>query len=153
MLAAARRWVEAVTRGPLDTRLGTFTIWGRRSVVPRDYDEWPEGCEGAELGDRHHFEDDANARADQMLRDELGPQYAVLARQGFLDVPSTLFHNTYYRLRLRRPIEVFKNGRRQPWRLCIVSMERVPPADEFLMKLLWLRANEEYVLTTANRVR
>ena len=88
-----------------------------------------------------------------MLRDELGPNYNLLSSQGYLDVPSTLFRNTTYRVRLRRPIEVFKNGRRQPWRLCIVSMERVPPADELLMKMLWLRANEEYVLTTANRVR
>ena len=153
MLAAVGRWIESVARGPLDTRLGTFPVWGRRSYVPRDYDELPEGCDGVELGDRHTFEGEANARADRMLRDELGPDYGVLTRQGYLDVPSTLFRNTNYRLRLRRPIEVFKNGRRQPWRLCIVSMERVPPADEFLMKMLWLRANEEYVLTTANRVR
>ena len=153
MLAVARRWLEGVARGPLDSRWGSFPIWGRRSVVPRGYDQWPDGCDGDDSGDRHHFEDEANARADQMLRDELGPQYTVLTRQGFIDVPSTLFRNTNYRLRLRRPIEVFKNGRRQPWRLCIVSMERVPPADELLMKLLWLQANEEYVLTTANRVR
>jgi hypothetical protein len=153
VLAAVGRWLGGALRGPIDTRLGTFPIWGRRSHVPRDYDEFPEGCDGAELGDRHHFEDEANARADKMLRDELGPQYGLLVRQGYLDVPSTLFRNTNYRLRLRRPIEVFKNGRRQPWRLCIVSMERVPPADELLMKMLWLRANEEYVLTTANRVR
>lgn len=153
MVAAVGRWLESILRGPLETHWGRFPVWGRRSHVPRDCDELPEGCEGVELGDHHRFEDEANARADRMLRDELGSQYAVLASQGYLDVPSTLFRNTSYRLRLRRPIEVHKNGRRQPWRLCIVSMERVPPADEFLMKMLWLRANEEYVLTTANRVR
>jgi hypothetical protein len=153
VFAAIGRWLHGLTHGSFDNRLGGLAIWSRRSHVPRDYDEFPEGCDGVELGDRHHFEDEANARADKMLRDELGPDYALLMRQGFLDVPSTLFRNTNYRLRLRRPIEVFKNGRRQPWRLCIVSMERVPPADEFLMKMLWLRANEEYVLTTANRVR
>src|SRR5579883_2773378 len=123
MLAAARRLFEAIA-GPFDGRAESRQwIWGRRSVVPRDYDEWPEGC-GVELGDRHHFEDEANARADQMLRDELGPQYELLTHQGFVDVPSTLFRNTSYRLRMRRPIEVYKNGRRQPWRLCVVSMER-----------------------------
>jgi hypothetical protein len=153
MLAAVSRWIESVARGPLDARWGTLAIWRRRENTARDYEELPEGCDGVELGDRHHFEDEANARADQMLRDELGPEYGLLMRQGYLDVPSTLFRNTNYRLRLRRPIEVFKNGRRQPWRLCIVSMERVPPADEFLMKMLWLRSSEEYVLTTANRVR
>ena len=96
---------------------------------------------------------EATARADQMLRDELGPEYGRLMAQGYLDVPSTLFRNTTYRLRLRRPIEVFKGGRRQAWRLCVTPVERVPAADELLMKLVWLRANEEYVLTTANRVR
>ena len=120
--------------------------------IARGYDEWL-GCADVNLGEVHPVDDEANRRADRMLRDELGPQYGALIRQGYLDVPSTLFRNTAYRLRLRRPIEVFKNGRRQPWRLCVVSIERIPPADELLMKYLWLRANEEYVLTTANRVR
>lgn len=119
---------------------------------PSGYEPWPE-CGNGVPREIVPVADEANRRADQMLRDELGPQYTLLTRQGYLDLPSTLFRNTNYRLRMRRPIEVYKNGRRQPWRLCIVSIERVPPADELLMKYLWLRANEEYVLTTANRVR
>jgi hypothetical protein len=153
VLAALRDWVRDVLRGQRDGRFTGLAIWGRRSVVPRDYDEWA-ACGGElTLGEAYSTDDDANSRAEQMLRDELGPQYTLLMSQGFLDVPSTLFRNTSYRLRLRRPIEVFKSGRRQPWRLCVVSIERVPPADELLMKYLWLRTNEEYVLTTANRVR
>jgi hypothetical protein len=105
------------------------------------------------IPDDDGLDPDATARADQMLRDELGAEYYRLMTQGYLDVPSTLYYNTTYRLRLRRPIEVFKRGRRQPWRLCVTPVERVPAADELLMKLVWLRANEEYVLTTANRVR
>ena len=152
MIAALRGWVSGLLRGHVDGRFTGLAIWGRRSVVARGYDEWA-GCAEVNLGEVYPADDDANRRADQMLREELGPHYGTLIRQGYLDVPSTLFRNTAYRLRLRRPIEVFKNGRRQPWRLCVVSIERVPPADEFLMKYLWLRANEEYVLTTANRVR
>jgi len=152
MIAALRGWARGLLRGQVDGRFTGLAIWGRRSVVARGYDEWL-GCGDVNLGEVYPVDDESNGRADQMLRDELGPQYSLLMRQGYLDVPSTLFRNTAYRLRLRRPIEVFKNGRRQPWRLCVVSIERVPPADEFLMKYLWLRANEEYVLTTANRVR
>jgi hypothetical protein len=117
---------------------------------PPPTESWIDRCS---IPEDDGLDPDATARADQMLRDELGPEYARLMDQGYLDVPSTLFRNTKYRLRLRRPIEVFKNGRRAPWRLCITPVERVPAADELLMKLVWLRANEEYVLTTANRVR
>jgi hypothetical protein len=152
MLASLRDWLRALLRGQVDGRFTGLAIWGRRSIVARGYDDWT-GCVEVNLGEPYPADDESNRRADQMLRDELGPQYTLLMRQGYIDVPSTLFRNTAYRLRLRRPIEVFKNGRRQPWRLCVVSIERVPPADEFLMKYLWLRANEEYVLTTANRVR
>lgn len=152
MFDALRGWARGFLRGQVDGRFTGLAVWGRRSVVARGYDEWA-ACADLNLGDVYPIDDEANRRADLMLRDELGPQYGLLVRQGYLDVPSTLFRNTAYRLRLRRPIEVFKNGRRQPWRLCVVSIERVPPADEFLMKYLWLRANEEYVLTTANRVR
>ena len=151
MLAALGEWFTQLLRGESDGRFVGLTIWGRRSSMPRGYDEWP-GCDVQAI-ETHPVDDEANRRADQMLRDELGPQYTLLIKQGYLDVPSTLFRNTAYRLRMRRPIEVYKSGRRQPWRLCIVSIERVPPADELLMKYLWLRANEEYVLTTANRVR
>src|SRR5438105_13353572 len=152
MIVALKNWALGLLRGQVDGRFTGLATWGRRSVVARGYDEWV-GCGDVNLGEVYPVDDDAHRRADQMLRDELGPEYMALIRQGYLDVPSTLFRNTDYRLRLRRPIEVFKNGRRQPWRLCVVSIERVPPADEFLMKYLWLRANEEYVLTTANRVR
>jgi hypothetical protein len=120
-----------------------------------DNDDWTgvlrDPFDATATGSR--LDDGAEERADQLLRDHLGADYQLLATQGYLDVNSRLFKNTHYRLRLRRPIEVFKNGRRQPWRLCIVSIERVPAADELFMKLIWLKTNEEYVLATANRVR
>ena len=129
-------------------------LWGRaRELVrptPPAAESWLDRCS---IPDDDGLDPEATARADQMLKDELGPDYTRLLEQGYLDVPSTLYRNTTYRLRMRRPIEVFKSGRRQPWRLCVTPVERVPAADELLMKLVWLRANEEYVLTTANRVR
>ncbi len=136
---------------------GTWQLlWGGPSEVPRDLpDEWAVGVRDMldTLADPYRCEDEANLRAEQLLREQLGEDYQKLVTQGYIDVPSRVFRNTFYRLRLRRPIEVFKNGRRQPWRLCVVSIERVPAADELLMKLLWLKTNEEYVLATANRVR
>lgn len=134
----------------LPERLADRFGWRRALTVATGVD-WGDDCSWSD--DPFPLDDEPSRRADRMLRDELGPEYHGLMRDGYLDVPSTLFRNTSYRLRLRRPIEVYKSGRRQPWRLCIVSIERVPAADEFMMKLLWLRANEEYVLTTANRVR
>lgn len=113
-------------------------------------ESWLDRCS---IPEDDGLDPEATTRADLMLREELGPEYARLTAQGYLDVTSTLFRNTSYRLRMRRPIEVFKNGRPQRWRLCVTPVERVPAADELLMKLVWLRANEEYVLTTANRVR
>src|ERR671931_2958164 len=131
MIASLRGWVRGFLRGQVDGRFTGLAVWGRRSIVARGYDEWA-GCVEVNLGEVYPADDDANRRADQMLRDELGPQYGLLMRQGYIDVPSTPFRNTAYRLRLRRPIEVFTNGPRQPWRLCVVSIERVPPADELL---------------------
>ena len=129
-------------------------LWQRtRDLIhppPPLQESWLDRCS---IPEDDGLDPEATARADQMLRDELGPEYLRLTAQGYLDVASTLFRNTSYRLRMRRPIEVFKNGRRQPWRLCVTPVERVPAADELLMKLVWLRANEEYVLTMANRVR
>jgi hypothetical protein len=129
-------------------------LWGRARELVRPAPPATESrLDRCSIPDDDGLDPEATARADQMLRDELGPEYDRLMAQGFLDVPSTLFRNTTYRLRMRRPIEVFKGGRRQQWRLCVTPVERVPAADELLMKLVWLRANEEYVLTTANRVR
>src|SRR5437763_14930184 len=113
MIAALRGWARGFLRGQVDGRFTGLAVWGRRSVVARGYDDWA-GCGDLNLGELYLADDDANRRADLMLRDELGPQYGLLVRQGYIDVPSTLFRNTAYRLRLRRPIEVFKNGRRQP---------------------------------------
>lgn len=110
--------------------------WGRwtESVV------WP-------LDDR---EVQANKVADQLLRDLLGASYGELRRQSYLDVPSGVFPDTVYRLRMLEPIEVYKRGQLQTKRLCVVATDYLPVADQFLMKVLWLRASEMEMLTIAN---
>jgi hypothetical protein len=129
-------------------------LWGRlRALAHPPADQLEAWIDRCAVPDDDGLDPEASVRADQMLREELGTDYQRLMAHGYLDVPSTLFRSTIYRLRMRRPIEVYKNGRRQPWRLCVTPVERVPAADELLMKMVWLRANEEYVLTTANRVR
>lgn len=149
-----RRTISNLIESPVRLPRFSWFPWGTTEHVI-DHDDWAgvlrDPFDSANPGSR--LDDSADERADQLLRDHLGVDYQLLASQGYLDVNSRLFKNTHYRLRLRRPIEVFKNGRRQPWRLCIVSIERVPAADELFMKLLWLKTNEEYVLATANRVR
>src|SRR5438105_1340962 len=98
MIVALKNWALGLLRGQVDGRFTGLAVWGRRSVVARGYDEWA-GCGDVNLGEVYPADDDANRRADQMLRDELGPQYGALMRQGYLDVDSTLFRNTAYRLR------------------------------------------------------
>lgn len=92
---------------------------------------------------------EADARAELLLARQLGPAYAAVRRHGYLDVPSRLFPRRVYRVRRAQRIQVLDNGRCTA-ELCMESGIKVPEADEFLMKTVWLRGNEEQVLRTAN---
>lgn len=92
---------------------------------------------------------EADARAELLLAEQLGDSYQALVRQGYLDVPSRLFKRRVYRLRRGERIQVLDGGRCTS-ELCIESTLRIPEADEFLMKLVWLQADEEQLLRHAN---
>lgn len=95
------------------------------------------------------FEVEADARAELLLARQLGEAYAGVKRRGYLDVASRLFPRRKYRVRRGQRIQVLEDGR-CTMELCLESAVRVPEADEFLMKIVWLRAGEAQVLRTAN---
>lgn len=91
-------------------------------------------------------------RAEHTLRLFLGPLYADLQRQGFLDVPSRAHYGRVYRLRLDperrydRRVRVFENSR-YVRDLCIVRQDRMTPVqDGFLTVFMGLLSDEQHVL-------
>jgi len=119
---------------------------------------WPEGdawnlWSEPRIGSADEQQIESNEVAERLLKEVLGAAHAELVQQGYIDVLSSLSGNTVYRLRIREPIEVYKNGRREAGRLCVVARERVPAADELLVKVLWLRTSEAEFLAIGNRIR
>jgi hypothetical protein len=91
-------------------------------------------------------------RAEQTLRLFLGPLYADLQRQGFLDVPSRAHRGRVYRLRIDpqrrydRRVRVFEDNR-YVRDLCIVRQDRLTPVqDGFLTVFMGLLSDERHVL-------
>lgn len=101
---------------------------------------------------RKVFSKEAEEVAERLLEELLGPAYTQLTLQGYVEIPSSLDPDIVYRLRRQQPIEVYKRGRRERHRLCVIPSEPLPAADELLVKLLWLQTNEKRVLATANRL-
>lgn len=90
-------------------------------------------------------------RAEDALRMFLGPMFAELQRQGFLDVSSQLYPGRVYRLRrdpekLRdRRVRVFENGTYKR-DLCIVRAQSCPADDSWLTTFLRLLSDEAGLL-------
>jgi len=95
-------------------------------------------------------------RAENTLRLFLGPQHALLERQGFLDVSSGLTAGRVYRLRrdpqrrYERRVRVFEQGA-YVRDLCIVRAQSVPEADHFLTLFFGLVADERRILSVVQR--
>jgi hypothetical protein len=95
-------------------------------------------------------------RAENTLHLFLGPQHALLERQGFLDVSSGLYPGRVYRLRrdpqrrYERRVRVFESGVYQR-DLCIVRAQSVPEADHFLTLFFGIVADERRVLSVVQR--
>ncbi len=91
-------------------------------------------------------------RAENTLRLFLGPRYALLERQGFLDVSSGLYPGRVYRLRrdpqrrYERRVRVFEDGVYCN-DFCIVRAQRVPEADHYLTLYFGLIADERRILS------
>jgi hypothetical protein len=95
-------------------------------------------------------------RAENTLRLFLGPQHALLERQGFLDVSSGFYPGRVYRLRrdplhrYERRVRVFENAV-YTRDYCIVRAQRVPEADQYLTVYFGLIADERRILSVVHR--
>jgi|GEM_PF-1121474 len=95
-------------------------------------------------------------RAENTLRLFLGPQHALLERQGFLDVSSGLTPGRVYRIRrdphrrYERRVRVFEQGV-YVRDLCIVRAQSVPEADHFLTLFFGIVADERRILAVVQR--
>jgi hypothetical protein len=95
-------------------------------------------------------------RAENTLRLFLGPQHALLERQGFLDVSSGLYPGRVYRLRrdpqrrYERRVRVFEQSRYIN-DFCIVRAQSVPEADHYLTLYFGLIADERRILSVVQR--
>ncbi|NTU79959.1 MAG: hypothetical protein HGA45_11230 [Chloroflexales bacterium] len=95
-------------------------------------------------------------RAENTLRLFLGPQHALLERQGFLDVSSGLYPGRVYRLRrdpqrrYERRVRVFEQGQYRA-DYCIVRAQSVPEADQYLTVYFGLIADERRILSVVQR--
>lgn len=110
------------------------------------------------IGDQRDLGDGLtpSQRAENTLRLFLGPQHALLERQGFLDVSSGLYPGRVYRLRrdlqrrYERRVRVFENGS-YVRDLCIVRAQSVPEADHMLTLYFGLIADERRILSVVQR--
>lgn len=110
------------------------------------------------IGDQRDLGDGLSPaqRAENTLRLFLGPQHALLERQGFLDVSSGLYPGRVYRLRrdpqrrYERRVRVFENARYVN-DFCIVRAQSVPEADQYLTVYFSLIADERRILSVVQR--
>ena len=97
---------------------------------------------------------EAHRRAREVAQATLGPElWALLQRQGYLDLPSRLFAGVTYRLRVGRRIEVCcAAGARPPWPhryLCINPTYPLPEEEFFAHLYLYVRDREDVVARVA----
>ena len=96
----------------------------------------------------------ARKRAVEVAQTTLGDElWADLQRDGYLELPSTLFDGITYRLRVGRRIEVrAAPGYRVPWLypyLCINPTYPLPEIEFFAQLYLYVRDREEEIVRVA----
>lgn len=101
-------------------------------------------------------------RAEMLLRDSISPQaYKHLLNVGYLEIPSRLYSNRYYRIpRERRRVQVYEVcetaaglQHQKLGELCVIACEPMPDADLVLTHKWLIEADEQKYLNTANWVR
>jgi hypothetical protein len=101
-------------------------------------------------------------RAESLLRDSISfQQYQHLLTFGYLEIPSRLYPNRYYRIpRERRRVQVYEVAEtniglqhRKLGELCVIACEPMPDADLVLTHKWLIEADEQKYLNTANWVR
>jgi hypothetical protein len=101
-------------------------------------------------------------RAEVLLQDSITrQQYLHLLNFGYLEIPSRLYSNRYYRIpRERRRVQVYEVcetslglQHQKLGELCVIACEPMPDADLVLTHKWLIEADEQKYLNTANWVR
>jgi len=116
------------------------------------WDHLPKRTAGSDFSRADHRA--ARRRAIEVAKSTLGDAlWADLQRDGYLDVPSRLFQNVTYRLRVGRRIEVrAAHGAMTPWvypYLCINPTYPLPEVEFFAHLYLYVRDREEEIVRVA----
>jgi hypothetical protein len=123
-----------------------FSLWINRSVTPTPVS----------------ITQSPQKRAEMLLRDSISPQaYKHLLNFGYLEIPSRLYSNRYYRIpHERRRVQVYEvcetaTGlqHQKLGELCVIACEPMPDADLVLTHKWLIEADEQKYLNTANWVR
>lgn len=124
-----------------------FALWSNRSVTPL-----PQSI----------LSQSPKERAEMLLRDSISSRdYQSLLNLGYLEIPSRLYSNRYYRIpRERRRVQVYEvcetaTGlqHQKLGELCVIACEPMPDADLVLTHKWLIEADEQKYLNTANWVR
>lgn len=124
-----------------------FALWSHRSAEPL-----PTGL----------IAQNPKERAEILLRDSISlQQYQHILNFGYLEIPSRLYPNRYYRIpRERRRVQVYEVAEtnlgpqhRKLGELCVIACEPMPDADLVLTHKWLIEADEQKYLNTANWVR
>lgn len=124
-----------------------FALWSNGSVEPH-----PQSA----------LAQTPKERAEILLRDSVSlQQYQHLLNFGYLEIPSRLYPNRYYRIpRERRRVQVYEVAdsnlgpqHRKLGELCVIACEPMPDADLVLTHKWLIEADEQKYLNTANWVR
>jgi hypothetical protein len=118
----------------------------------RSWDHLPKRSAGADFTRADYRA--ARKRAVEVARATLGDDlWADLQRDGYLELPSSLFDGITYRLRVGRRIEVrAEPGYRVPWvypYLCINPAYPLPELEFFAQLYLYVRDREEEIVRVA----
>jgi hypothetical protein len=129
---------------------------GERSDLERPWnfrwDRVPKHSAGPGFTEEQY--DAARERSRDVARETLGEAlWLQLERQGYLDLPSSVYDGVTYRLRVGRRIEVLCGpGVEAPWYfdfLCINPVYPLPEYEFFAQLYLYVRDQEEEVIRVA----
>lgn len=124
-----------------------FALWSNRRVTPLSPSTLSQS---------------PKERAELLLRDSVSSgDYQRLHTLGYLEIPSRLYSNRYYRIpRERRRVQVYEvcetaTGlqHQKLGELCVIACEPMPDADLVLTHKWLIEADEQKYLNTANWVR
>ncbi|MEZ4736737.1 MAG: hypothetical protein R3E79_57385 [Caldilineaceae bacterium] len=150
MLTDVLIWVEANAPWVVAALGGItlfFALWSNQSATPLT--QSATGQAPKEL-------------AEMLLRESVTLQdYQHLLNFGYLEIPSRLYPNRYYRIpRERRRVQVYEvhdsttgQQHQKLGELCVIACEPMPDADLVLTHKWLIEADEQKYLNTANWVR